>query len=166
MIQMKAIIALLAAGGLFLAGWQTNQWRWESKVEGARADQTKEVLDAEREQGEAVAKIDEKATKERAEIEREARVIEKEVIRYVEKDDDGSCPLLDADWVWIVDSAAGVPEAQSATSAADAGATPAPADRGLRIVTNNYIDCRQTIKQVIGLQEYVREIRGQRANER
>lgn len=152
-----AIGVLIAATALVAAGYQ---WR-DSQ---AQAELSALLLSAEQARDRQTAKTnkalaDQAATaallaQERA---RKNQVIEKEVIRYVEKTSgDNSC-MLSTNWVQLHNAAASnsVPVASGA-SGIDAAA--ASTGRALETITDNYISCNDTRHQLLGLQQFIRTI--------
>ena len=85
------------------------------------------------------------------------RVVEKEVIRYVEKTDgDNSC-MLPTNWVQLHNAAA----SNSMPTASDTGgvnATAASTGRALETITDNYISCNDIRYQLLDLQQFIRTI--------
>lgn len=88
---------------------------------------------------------------------RKNRIIEKEVIRYVEKTSgDNSC-MLSTDWVQLHNAAASnsVP---TASDASGVNATAASTGRALETITDNYISCNDIRYQLLDLQQFIRTI--------
>ena len=88
------------------------------------------------------------------------RVIEKEVIRYVEKNANANSCLLPVRWVQLHNDAAttSMPDAD-ASSRVDV--TTATIGAALETVTSNYISCNETRQKLIELQQFVRTIHEQ-----
>lgn len=100
--------------------------------------------------------------------EEKQRVITREVVRYVERENavrtaGGDVPMLDADWVRIHDAAAR-PADGAAEPIPDEAAGPATAGAALDAVTGNYTQCYLWRDQVIGWQERWKMVRDQAAD--
>lgn len=146
--------------GYFL-GWKINGWRLESQINAGKAAQVTATLETERGTAKKATDADAKPAAAQQAQEQNARVITKEVIRYVQSPAAGQCHLP-AEWVQIHDAAAGVPPASSSTSlpaAADgeAGGSVTDSD-AIGTITRNYDICRQEINRLQGWQAWYRSV--------
>lgn len=166
-IKARIIAVLLVLAAVFGAGWKVQGWRmgedmaqFQKELAEARAD----AETAEREKEQALqARSDAIAAAILADMDAEqarARVVTKEVIKYVQVPGAGSCNLVD-EWVHTHDRAArragGDP---GAASVPDAGSGQFTDIDALVVVTDNYAICRQAMSQVRGWQAWYREVSG------
>lgn len=86
------------------------------------------------------------------------KVITKEVIKYVTKNVNSGCNL-DDEWVRISDAAVPVPRfAEAASSASESAAKIRDLGEALRVITNNYAACQDSVNRLQGWQQWYRSI--------
>lgn len=164
-LKARLIVAGVVLSAAFILGWTVQGWRLGEDIADFKrklAEAYAETLIAEREAEQAQQArsdaIAESILAELAAEAAEARVIEKEVIRYVQVSGAGECNLLD-DWVYIHDAAARGASAHSdAAGIPDAGAGHFTDIDALTVVTDNYEICRVAIAQVRGWQAWYEEV--------
>lgn len=147
--------------GVFI-GWKTNGWRLEGQINAAKATQVTKTLTTERKDNQNAHSADAAPAAAQQSQQEKARVITKEVIRYVQSPVAGQC-ALPAEWVRIHDAAARVSADPSTTGLP---AAPASADAGtvtdseaLGTITANYDTCNQEINRVSGWQIWWNSLR-------
>lgn len=155
--------------GVFL-GWVTNGWRLEGEIAGMQRDaatataaHTTATLTHERQTNHDAHAADAGPAAAQQAQQAQARVITKEIVRYVQSPAASVCPLP-AEWVQIHDAAAaGVPADPGATGlpAAPPGAAPAPVPSGeaLSGITGNYDTCHQEMNRIAGWQAWWNSVR-------
>lgn len=86
------------------------------------------------------------------------KVITKEVIKYVTKNFNSSCKL-DDEWVRISNAAVPMPRVtEAASSASESAAKIRDLGEALRVITNNYAACQDSVNRLRGWQEWYRSI--------
>ena len=160
-LQARLLVSAVLAGGAlsmaFVGGWTVNGWRLTAQlVEAAQAEKT-QAQAAEQLRQERDALAAEKTLAESRAQQARARVITREVVKYVQADAP-RCDLA-AEWVRIHDAAAGVQDTGTA-AAFDGAATVDAAThddrRALVVITENYDTCLAELARLRGLQEWVR----------
>lgn len=128
----------------FLLGWFANGWRLNGQVQAHQNAQSTHIIQQARvatdkaQQSDLVGALSHKTQREKA------RVIEKEVIRYVKSP--AAAQPLSADWVQLHDQAAGVlPSAASPSGSIAATGSTATTGEALAVVTQNYDICQQEL---------------------
>lgn len=165
-LKARLLIAGALLGAAFIFGWTVQGWRMgEDMAQYQRdlADAARKLEKSEREREQALqARSDAIAQSILADLAAEsaqARVIEKEVIRYVQVPGAGECNLLD-DWVLVHDAAAAGPGAYpDAAGIPDAGSRQFTDIDALTVVTNNYETCRIAMSQARGWIKWYGEVR-------
>lgn len=157
----KNIILILAAA---LSGWTVRGYIADAEIATLQLEQAnyqKSVYEQIVIYGKSLADELQRNDEISAELKNERikknRIIEKEVIRYVEKTDgDNSC-VLSANWVQLHNAAASnsVP---TASDTSGVNATAASTGRALETITDNYISCNDTRHQLLDLQQFIRPI--------
>lgn len=147
LIYALVIMMLLGAA----AGWGYHhgvQRLWDYQAEQAR-ETVKVVI----KQGKATERVITKYVKVQGVTETVTQTVEKEVVRYVDKNP-GYC--LDAEWRRLHDSAAAntVPDP---AGTADAALGAPKAAEAIETVTPNYAACHRTADRLDALQEWVRQ---------
>lgn len=138
------VAAVLAA----VAGW--GYMKGVERLYSYQAEQAKQAVKIIVKQGEVTERVMVKYVKVQARTRVVTETVEKEVVRYVEKNT-GNC--LDPEWGRLHDAAASntVPE-----PAGGADATPG-ASEAIKTVTENYGACNRTANRLTALQEWVTE---------
>lgn len=170
-MQAYAIIAVVLLSLGFGSGWQVNGWRLGQKITQMERDIAQANADAGKEKDLKEAALSQRnaavADALIAEIDAEraeSKIINREVIRYVENPSTHHCNLH-ADWLRIHDAAATGRMSNAAGSAVTpAGKNRAIADpdktdaNALAIITANYEQCRRDRTRVDGWQKWYREV--------
>lgn len=150
-------LLVICALCIFL-GWKTNGWRLEGEITAmerdlatAKATQTTTTLQKERETAQAAHDADAAPAAAQKEQQAQARVIIKEVIRYVQTP--VAAQPLPAEWVQIHDAAAtGMPGDSSAASgpvaATGDAANPVSNGEAIGVISSNYDTCRQEMIRI------------------
>lgn len=146
-----------------MIGWMINGWRLGGQIAEQQSELSAKAT-ALSERARAIERLSAESSdlsgqlheSRRAASEARAKVITKEVIRYVQSDYAGRCELP-AGWVRLDTAAAsGVPADAAATGVPDdapSGFTDADA---LAVITDRSMICRAEIDKLEALQEYVR----------
>lgn len=165
-LKARLLVAGAMLGVAFIVGWTVQGWRMgedmaQYKLDLAEASKALEKSEREREQA-LQARSDAVAQSILADLAAEhaqGRVIEKEVIRYVQVPGAGECNLLD-DWVYIHDSAAAGPGAYPEPAGIPAAGSRQFTDIDvLPVITDNYETCRIAMSQVRGWIKWYAEVR-------
>lgn len=164
MLNARSIGAALALLGCFAAGWVVNGWRlgeemaqWERDLEASRLQASEKAREVELLSAD-IATVNGKLFEVRKEVAKaKARVITREVTKYVNSPYAGQC-ALPVGWVRLdTASATGVSSNDTAiTGADDAPSGFTDADALAVIADRNHI-CRAEIAKLTALQEYVRQ---------
>ena len=149
------VYAIIFSAGI-LTGWLVNGWRIGEQIaaDGRDAVQYARSVDL-------LSREASDLTAERYELQRElseasGRIIEKEVIRYVENPDHGNCVLPD-DFVRIdTEAATGVPSDQRAAVGTDDTAARFTDADLIQVLADRSEICLAEIEKLTALQEWVR----------
>lgn len=163
MISRVQILALVLA---FLVGWQVQAWRHRATIADMRTAQAEAVADAQRKSRKteaasqsAVAKIGTRTQAAQDQVRVVTKIVEKEVIKYADKNPSAGSCWLTYGWLRPHDTAAGgMPQDSSAASKPDGATSPITDLDALRAVTNNYGQCALEYEKIKGLQAYVRDV--------
>lgn len=107
-MNIKVMAGLVAGAVLaaFLTAWQIQDWRYGEKIENLAHAHTQAVLQAETKARQTekalaakVAEVDRLSNQAREEVKIITETVEKEVVRYVEKDPAAGSCQLSAGWV-------------------------------------------------------------------
>lgn len=128
------------------------------KLEKAEKENMQHVLNVERLQRDKADAVAAQIAAEETARQTKAKVITKEVVRYVEANPNSQCEL-DDDWVRISDAATPVPRVTETPSEAD-GTTGEVRDLGdaLEVVTNNYSACQDAVDRLEAWQQWYKSI--------
>lgn len=160
-MRIPPLALLIICAICFFFGWKTNGWRLESQINASKATQVTATLGTERSTAKDAAAADVKPAASQQAQEQQARVITKEVIRYVQSPAAGQCHLP-SEWVQIHDAAAGVSPTPSSTglpSAANGEAGGSVTDsEAIGVIARNYDICLQEINRLQGWQAWYRSV--------
>lgn len=150
----------------FCLGWKINGWRLESQINASKTTQLTATLNTERGTAKKASAADALPAAAQQAQAQTARVITKELIRYVQSPAANHC-TLNPEWVRIHNLAAHDTAIMPADSAGTSVAVTANAEAGgtvsdseaLGTITRNYDICRQEINRVDGWQAYYQSIK-------
>jgi len=161
-MRIPPLALLIICAMCFFFGWKTNGWRLESQINSSKTTQVTGTLKQERKTTKAAHAAAAAPTSAQQAQQEKARVITKEIIRYVQSSDANQCPLP-AKWVRIHDAAAtGVPTDPTAGGqppvAASEAAAPVSNGEAIGVVASNYDICLQEINRLQGWQAWYRSV--------
>ena len=160
----KYIIVALVILSSVLGAYVTNLY-WLNKYDNlvtqlqkAKAENMQYVLDVERLQRDKSNAIANMLAAEQSAREAKAKVITKEVVKYVKTNSNSTCKL-DDDWVHISDAATPMPRTANATIRVDvAGENIRDLGHALTVVTNNYGACQDSVDRLEGWQRWYESV--------
>lgn len=126
----------------------------------ARESSISKSRDLERALADKISAVDEAHELRRKMAETHAKVVEKEVIKYVESDYSGHCQLPNG-WVRIdTEAATGVPSNSGTASVTDDSPSGFTDTDALRVMVDRTKVCKAEIDKLKSLQDYVRSVLG------
>lgn len=157
---------ILGAAGLMAlsatTAWQVQDWRYglqiaelESQHWQTEIARKQRVVESQRLQNNIKDLISQNRQLAEKKQKTVTEYVNKEVIRYVQSPDAGTCQFNDQ-WVRVYDSAAGMSETDTAAGT-DADATRITDIEVLENATGNYATCHDIRQDLISLQDWVRQ---------
>lgn len=163
MVRTYLLITIIVFSAL-TGGYLTKLY-WSNKynslivdLQKAQKENMQHVLDVERLQREKSDEVAARVVAEATAREAKARVITKEVVKYVENNSNARCQL-DNDWVHISNAATPVPRVTE-TAAAVNGTGEEIRDLGfaLGVITTNYNACQDAVDRLQAWQEWYQSV--------
>ena len=160
--RIQILVFILAV----LLGCLVQEWRYRGVIAEMQIAQSqalskaqKNVRKEEHDRQAKAAKLDMVTQAAQDQVRVVTKVVEKEVIKYAEKNPSAGNCWLTYGWLRPHDTAArGLPQNSSASSKPDGATSPITDLDALRAVTNNYGQCALEYEKIKGLQAYVRDV--------